>query len=83
MGAAEAYNKDVFKGKWNELKGEIRKKWGQLTDDELESTKGDVTAIGGIIQQRYGTAKEEVKTKLDEVLNNLKMKMKSEPEPKP
>lgn len=65
-------NKDTFMGKWNEIKGEIRKKWGQVTDDDFEKAKGDLTAIGGIIQQRYGVAKEEVRSKLDEITNRFK-----------
>ncbi len=68
-------NKDTFMGKWNEIKGEIRKKWGQLTDDDFEKAKGDLTAIGGIIQQRYGVAKEEVRSKLDEITSRFKDKI--------
>lgn len=62
-------NEHTIKGKWNEIKGEIQKKWGQLTDNDLEQTKGDLTAIGGLIQQKYGHAKEEVKAKLESLVN--------------
>jgi uncharacterized protein YjbJ (UPF0337 family) len=47
-------NQQIVKGKWNEFKGEMRKVWGDLTDDELEKTKGSVQAIGGVLQQKYG-----------------------------
>lgn len=67
----ELFNKDTFMGKWKEIKGEIRKKWGQLTDDELEKTKGDMTAIGGLIQQKYGAKKEEVKEKIESIFKNF------------
>lgn len=52
-------NKDIIQGKWLEIKGELRKTWGNITDDEFEKTKGDATAIAGIVQQRYGIAKED------------------------
>lgn len=57
-------NQNQISGKWKELKGEIRNQWGKLTDDEIESTKGNLTAISGLIEQRYGDAKESSSTKL-------------------
>ncbi|MBY0415065.1 MAG: CsbD family protein [Bdellovibrionales bacterium] len=59
-------NEETMKGKWKEVKGGVQKMWGQLTDDELEKAKGDVTALSGIIQQRYGESKETVQTKLND-----------------
>lgn len=60
-------NDNVFAGKWDEFKGEVRKMWGKLTGDELEATKGDVESIGGLIQQKYGYKKEEYADKLTEL----------------
>jgi uncharacterized protein YjbJ (UPF0337 family) len=60
-------NRDTIKGKWQEIKGEIQKQWGKLTDDELDQTEGDMTAIEGVIRQKYGDGKEEYRDKL----NNL------------
>lgn len=60
-------DKNIFEGKWNEFKGEVRKVWGKITGDELESTKGDVESISGLIQQRYGQSKDEVSAKLTEL----------------
>nr|BFD68962.1 hypothetical protein HAGR004_39840 [Bdellovibrio sp. HAGR004] len=61
-------NKDIIQGKWKEIKGDLRKAWGNITDDEWEKTKGDATAIAGIIQQKYGIAKEEASEKVGGVL---------------
>ena len=47
-------NEEMLKGKWLEIKGEVQKAWGNLTNDELEKTKGDAKAIAGLVQQRYG-----------------------------
>jgi len=60
-------NEDTIKGKWMELRGDIQKAWGKLTNDELDKTKGDLTAIGGLIQQRYGEKKEAYSQKLSDI----------------
>lgn len=61
-------NEDTIKGKWNEIKGEIRTQWGKMTEDELEKSSGNMTSIAGLIQQRYGAKKEEVQEKLNNIL---------------
>lgn len=55
---------NFFQGKWKEAKGEIQTAWGKLTGDDLEQTKGNMTSIAGLIQQRYGEKKEDVMEKL-------------------
>ena len=57
-------NNDVLSGKWKEIKGDLRKAWGNITEDEWEKTKGDSTAIAGILQQKYGFAKEDASEKV-------------------
>lgn len=56
---------DRIKGQWKELKGKVREKWGQLTDDDLTEIKGRRDQLIGRIQQRYGLerdrAEEEVR----------------------
>lgn len=64
-------NKDVIQGKWNEIKGRIRKTWGDLTDDEVEQTKGDLTQLGGLVQRRYGESKEQYQEKMDSILGSF------------
>ncbi len=62
-----ALNEDTIKGKWLEIKGDVQKAWGKLTDDELEKTKGDIKSISGLIQQRYGEAHDKSSKKLAEI----------------
>ena len=52
-------NWDQAKGKWTQIKGEVRKKWGKLTDDDLDVIAGERERLVGKIQERYGIAKEE------------------------
>lgn len=64
-------NQDVVSGKWNEIKGEIRKMWGDITGDELEKSKGNLTSIVGLIQQKYGYKKEDVSLKLNQIVSRF------------
>lgn len=61
------FNENVIKGKWREIKGDIQRAWGKLTDDELEKTKGDMTAVGGLIQKKYGETQDSYNKKLNEI----------------
>lgn len=58
-------NKEQFKGNWNQLKGEIKKKWGKFTDDELLQVEGDYDKFEGKAQELYGDKKEEITEWLD------------------
>ena len=64
-------NENIFKGKWKEIKGEIVKSWGKLTEDELEQTKGDLTKISGLVQQKYGETQESVRERLNRFVKNI------------
>ena len=65
------FNKNVIKGKWLEFKGNLQKTWGKLTDDELEKTEGDVKAIGGLIQQKYGEKEDSYGRKIEGIYRDL------------
>lgn len=67
-------NQDLINGKWTEIKGEIRKMWGNVTGDELEQSKGNLTSIAGIIQQKYGHKKDDVSLKLDQIVSRFSEK---------
>ena len=60
-------NQDLLKGKWLEIKGEIQKTWGNLTGDDLDKTKGDAKSIAGLLQQKYGLAKDDASQKLTDI----------------
>ena len=53
-------NKEHFKGQWRQFKGELKKKWGQFTDNDLMEAEGDYDKFLGVVQKRYGDRKEEV-----------------------
>lgn len=62
-------NRDVLEGKWKQLKGEARRQWGKLTDDELDMIGGDKDKLVGLVQERYGYAREKAAQEVDEFLN--------------
>ncbi|WP_191600197.1 CsbD family protein [Marinomonas algicola] len=60
-------NKDIAKGKWNQLTGSIQKKYGKLTDDEITEVGGKFEKFYGIMQERYGMTKEEAQKAFNEL----------------
>jgi uncharacterized protein YjbJ (UPF0337 family) len=59
-------NKDTVQGSWRQLKGKVKEKWGQLTDDELDEFEGQTEQLAGFIQKRTGEARDSVQRQLDE-----------------
>ncbi|HHF7344900.1 MULTISPECIES: CsbD family protein [Legionella] len=57
-------NKDIFEGKWEEVKGQLKQKWGKLTDDDLLEIEGNNQEIYGKLRQHYGYTKEEIERQL-------------------
>lgn len=58
-------NWDIIKGNWKQMKGQVQSKWGELTDDEIEQAEGDRARLVGLIQERYGVAKDEAERQID------------------
>ena len=50
---------NVIEGNWKQLKGKVREKWGELTDDEIDQIAGKRDILLGKIQEKYGIAQEE------------------------
>ncbi|MAY37792.1 MULTISPECIES: CsbD family protein [Spongiibacter] len=60
-------NRDIAEGKWKQLKGQIREKWGELTDDDIDQVEGSSDRFIGVLQERYGLAREEAKKQFEEL----------------
>ena len=63
---------DRIAGNWKQLRGEVQKQWGKLTDDELDVIAGEREKLAGKIQEKYGIAKDEANRKIDAWANDLK-----------
>lgn len=66
-------NWEQIAGKWKQVRGEAKKKWGELTDDELMQVEGNRDILVGKIQEKYGITKEDVNKQIDEWAAKLKV----------
>ncbi len=66
-------NWEQIAGKWKQVRGEAKKKWGKLTDDELMQIDGNRDILAGKIQEKYGIAKEDAHKQIDEWAAKLKV----------
>ena len=65
-------NWDQVEGKWKQVKGSVKNKWGDLTDDDLTKMAGNRDKFVGVLQERYGIAKEEAQKRADEWAKTLR-----------
>ena len=56
---------NCVEGNWKQIKGQVKEKWGKLTDDDLTTINGKRDQLEGKIQERYGLAKDQVKKDVD------------------
>lgn len=64
-------NTDIIKGKWKQLNGKIKAKWGDITDDDLTIAEGNREYLAGKIQERYGVTKDVAQKQVDEFEKSL------------
>ena len=58
-------NWEQMEGKWKQVKGTVKQKWGKLTDDDLDVIAGHRDKLVGKLQERYGLAKEAAEQEVD------------------
>ena len=63
-------NWDQVEGKWKQLKGSAKEKWGKLTDDELDQAEGKRDKLVGLVQERYGKARDAAEKEVDKWLDD-------------
>jgi uncharacterized protein YjbJ (UPF0337 family) len=61
-------NQDIFQGRWSQIKGKVREKWGQLTDDDFAQIGGQKDQLVGRVQERYGIAREQAERDVNDWL---------------
>ncbi|EPP4015258.1 CsbD family protein [Pseudomonas aeruginosa] len=64
-------NSDVIKGKWKQLTGKIKERWGDLTDDDLQAADGHAEYLVGKLQERYGWSKESAEQEVRDFSDRL------------
>ena len=61
-------NENILEGKWKQLRGSIRERWGELTDDELDRIAGKRDRLAGLLQERYGYTQMEADRQIDDFM---------------
>lgn len=64
-------NWDRIEGTWKEYKGKARETWGDLTDDEFDRVAGKRDQMVGLVQQKYGKAKDDAEREVDSWFSKL------------
>ena len=71
-------NEDILKGKWQEIKGRVKEKWGKLTDNDLGEIEGKGEKLLGHLQKKYGYIRDKADLKykdsveLAEIISNIR-----------
>jgi uncharacterized protein YjbJ (UPF0337 family) len=64
-------NWDLIKGKWSELKGDARQRWGKLTDSDWDQIGGKKDELLGRLQKNYGYGKDKAESEVNDFFSNL------------
>jgi uncharacterized protein YjbJ (UPF0337 family) len=59
-------NQDILQGEWPALKGQVKLRWGKLTDDDLQRFSGKSEELACVLQQRYGYGKAQAKIEINQ-----------------
>lgn len=65
-------NWDIVKGNWDQAVGNIKKKYAELTDDDIAEAKADGEILAGKLQEKYGYTKDEAHEKVAEIEADIK-----------
>jgi uncharacterized protein YjbJ (UPF0337 family) len=63
-------NRDVLEGRWRQVRGEVKQRWGKLTDDELDQIAGSSQKLIGLLQEHYGIARDEAARRVSELISS-------------
>jgi uncharacterized protein YjbJ (UPF0337 family) len=64
-------NWDFVEGKWDQFKGQVRERWGKLTDDDIQTIQGKRDYLLGKIKEKYGVTQEEAEKQIDDFSGSL------------
>ena len=57
-------NDEILKGQWKQVRGRAKEWWGKLTDDDLDKVEGKTERLVGVLQEKYGYAKEKAEDEI-------------------
>lgn len=65
-------NIDILEGQWKQIKGDVKARWGKLTDDDMTEIEGESEKLIGILQKRYGYSRDEAMKEYDNFIEGRK-----------
>ena len=68
------FNRDVLAGKWKQVRGKAKQTWGKLTDNDLDRISGRFEELVGLIQQRYGYARNQAENEVTNFIEQMNPK---------
>lgn len=67
-------NRDILAGKWLQVRGQVKQTWGKLTDNDLDRISGRYDEIVGLVQERYGYARDQAEKEVTHFIEQFNMK---------
>lgn len=61
-------------GAWKQMKGRLKEAWGALSDDELDRMQGRRDQLEGLIEEKTGSSRENIRKELDRMTRETKYK---------
>ena len=58
-------NQDIFAGQWKQMRGELKSWWGKLADDDFDRIGGQKDKLIGVVQEKYGYAREQAQQEVE------------------
>jgi uncharacterized protein YjbJ (UPF0337 family) len=68
------FNRDVLAGKWMQIRGQVKQTWGKLTDNDLDRISGHFDELVGLVQQRYGYARDKAEKEVTQFIEKINPK---------
>ena len=68
------FNRDVLTGNWTQLRGKVKQTWGKLTDNDLERISGRFEELVGLVQERYGYARDKAEKEVTHFIEQINPK---------
>jgi uncharacterized protein YjbJ (UPF0337 family) len=62
---------EIIEGRWKQIRGALKERWGELTDDDVDQIRGEWDNLVGKLQEKYGYKKEQAEAEISEFLENL------------
>jgi uncharacterized protein YjbJ (UPF0337 family) len=67
-------NRDILTGKWLQVRGQVKQNWGKFTDNDLDRISGRYDEIVGLLQERYGYARDKAEKEVTHFIEQYSMK---------